>query len=181
MIFKAKKAYHTHIKGKVTKEINFYLCFALSSPVGKINYGEEIIMISLILGHKGSGKTKHLIECVNEAVENSNGNVVCVEDKSKLTFDVSHRARLVAAADYKISGYDAFYGLLCGLCAGDHDITDVLVDATLKIGGRDYEKLAVFFEKVYNLSEELEKNFVFTVSADKEEIPESVFNFCKVL
>ena len=75
MIFKAKKAYHTHIKGKVTKEINFYLCFALSSPVGKINYGEEIIMISLILGHKGSGKTKHLIECVNEAVENSNGNV----------------------------------------------------------------------------------------------------------
>lgn len=138
-------------------------------------------MISLILGHKGSGKTKHLIDCVNKAVEQSKGNVVCVEEKSKLTFDVTHRARLVATTDYKISGYDAFYGLLCGLCAGDHDITDVLVDATLKIGGRDYEKLAAFLENVYNLSEDLGKNFVFTVSADKEEIPDSVFNYCKVL
>lgn len=138
-------------------------------------------MISLILGHKGSGKTKHLIECVNAAVEQSKGNVVCIEEKSKLTFDVTHRARLVATTDYKISGYDAFYGLICGLCAGDHDITDILIDATLKIGGRDYEKLAAFLENVYNLSEDLGKNFVLTVSADKEEIPESVFNYCKVL
>lgn len=138
-------------------------------------------MISLILGHKGTGKTKHLIACVNEAIEQTKGNVICVEEKTMLTYDVDHRARLIAANDYKVSGYDAFYGFLAGICAGDHDITDVLVDATLKIGGRDYHALAKFLESVYNLSEEQDKHFTFTISADKEELPESIFNYCKVL
>lgn len=138
-------------------------------------------MISLILGHKGSGKTKHLIACVNEAIEQSKGNVICVEEKTKLTYDVDHRARLISANDYRVAGFDVFYGFLAGICAGDHDITDVLVDATLKIGGRDYNALAHFLENVYNLSEEQDKHFVFTISADKEELPESIFNYCKVL
>ncbi len=138
-------------------------------------------MISLILGHKGSGKTKHLIACVNEAIENSKGNVICVEKETKLTYDVNYRARLIAADDYEVKGYSAFYGFLAGICAGDHDITDVLVDATLRIGGRDYNELAKFLETVYELSSQQEKNFVFTVSADKEELPESIFNFCQVI
>ena len=138
-------------------------------------------MISLILGHKGSGKTKRLISCVNDAIEQSKGNVICVEEKTKLTYDVDHRARLISANDYRVSGFASFYGFLAGICAGDHDITDVLVDATLKIGGRDYAALASFLEAVYNLSEEQEKHFIFTVSADKEELPESNFNFCKVI
>ena len=138
-------------------------------------------MISIILGHKGSGKTKSLISCVNKAIETSKGNVVCVEKETKLTYDVNYRARLIATDDYDVKGYDAFYGFLAGICAGNHDITDVLVDATLKIGGRDYAALASFLEAVYNLSEEQEKHFIFTVSADKEELPESIFNFCKVI
>ncbi|MCM1544876.1 MAG: hypothetical protein NC110_06205 [Ruminococcus sp.] len=138
-------------------------------------------MISLILGHKGSGKTKHLIACVNEAIEASKGNVICVEKETKLTYDVDHRARLVAADDFEIRGYDAFYGFLSGLCAGDHDITDVLVDATLRIGGRDYKELAKFLEEVYELSSVTDKKFIFTISADKEELPESIFNFCEVI
>ena len=138
-------------------------------------------MISLILGHKGSGKTKHLIACVNDAIENSKGNVICVEKETKLTYDVNYRARLIAADDYEVKGYDAFYGFLAGICAGDHDITDVLVDATLRIGGRDYNELAKFLETVYELSSSQEKNFVFTVSADKEELPDSIFNFCQVI
>ena len=138
-------------------------------------------MISLILGHKGSGKTKHLIACVNEAIENSKGNVICVEKETKLTYDVNYRARLIAADDYEVKGYSAFYGFLAGICAGDHDITDVLVDATLRIGGRDYNELAKFLETVYELSSQQEKNFVFTVSADREELPESIFNFCQVI
>ena len=138
-------------------------------------------MISLILGHKGSGKTKHLIACVNEAIESSKGNVICVEKETKLTYDVNYRARLIATDDYEVKGYDAFYGFLAGVCAGDHDITDVLVDATLRIGGRDYNELAKFLETVYELSSQQEKNFVFTVSADKEELPESIFNFCQVI
>ena len=138
-------------------------------------------MIQLIIGHKGSGKTKRLVELVNAALESSNGNVVCVEKDEQLTYDISHRARLIATQAYEVTGYAALYGFLAGICAGDHDITDVLVDATLRIGGRDYKELAVFLEKVYELSQVNEKNFVFTISADREELPESIFNFCKIV
>ncbi len=136
-------------------------------------------MINLILGHKGSGKTKKLIELVNAAVEKSNGNVVCVEKERLLTYDVNYRARLVETDHYGVSGYDAFYGFLCGIVAGDHDITDILIDATLRIGGRDYNDLADFLEKAANLSKISEKNFTFTVSADAEELPEKIFTFCE--
>lgn len=140
-------------------------------------------MVSLILGKKGSGKTKQLIEKVNEAIENSNGNVVCVEKKPMLTYDVNYRARLIDTDHYDVSGYEAFYGFLSGICAGDHDITDVLVDATLRIGSRDFDELAAFLKKVDALSKGHveEKNFIFTVSADKTELPEEIFTFCKVL
>lgn len=138
-------------------------------------------MVKLILGHKGAGKTKKLIELVNAAVEASNGNVVCVEKEPLLTLNITHRARLTATDDYKVSGYEAFYGFLAGICARDHDITDVFVDATLRIGGRDYNELAAFLAKVDELSKITEHDITFTVSADKEEIPASVFDFAEVL
>ena len=138
-------------------------------------------MVSLIIGHKGSGKTKLLVDKVNAAIEKSNGNVICVEKETKLTYDVSYRARLVATDSFSVSGFDALYGFLSGLCAGDHDITDIFVDATFRIGGRDYDELAVFLEKVKELSDITEKNFVFTVSADDEELPEKIFDFCQKL
>ena len=138
-------------------------------------------MISIILGHKGAGKTKRLISCVNEAVENSKGNVVCVEKETKLTYDVNYQARLIATDDYEIKGYASFFGFLAGVCAGNHDITDVLVDATLRIGGRNYDELADFLLKVAELSAKEGKDVIFTVSADKEEIPAKVFEVCEVL
>ena len=138
-------------------------------------------MVKLILGHKGAGKTKKLIELVNAAVENSGGNVVCIEKESALTYDITHRCRLTATDNYKVSGYDAYYGFLCGIFAGDHDITDVFADATLRIGGRNYDELADFLLKVSELSKMEEKDVVFTVSADKEEIPAKVFEVCEVL
>ena len=136
-------------------------------------------MISLIIGRKGSGKTKHLIQKVNSALENSTGNVICVEQGTNLRTDINYRARLISTNDYEISGFDAFYGFLCGICAGDHDITDILVDATLRIGSRDYDELLEFFKKVAALSESSEKEFVFTVSADEEELPKEIFDVCK--
>lgn len=136
-------------------------------------------MIYLILGNKGSGKTKRLIDLVNAAVEKSNGNVVCIEKERLLTYNVNYRARLVETDHYGISGYDAFYGFLSGIIAGDHDITDVLVDATLKIGGKEYEALACFLEKVAKLSKIAEQDFTFTVSADEAELPAKIFEFCE--
>lgn len=136
-------------------------------------------MVKLIIGNKGSGKTKRLIELVNNAVEKSNGNVVCIEKERLLTYDVNYRARLIETDHYKVSGYDAFYGFLCGVVAGDHDITDILVDATLKIGGRDYEALAAFLENVAELSKIAEQDITFTISCDESDLPERIFTFCE--
>lgn len=136
-------------------------------------------MVNLIIGNKGSGKTKRLISLVNSAVEKSNGNVVCIEKERLLTYDINYRARLVETDHYNVSGYDAFYGFLSGIVAGDHDITDVLVDATLKIGGRNLDELLAFLKKVSDLSKISDQDFTFTVSADESELPGEIFDFCE--
>ena len=90
-------------------------------------------MVTLLTGKKGSGKTKKLIQLANEAVASSSGNVVVVEKGQKLTYDVTHKARLVDTDHYEIQGYDALFGFLSGICAGNYDVTDILVDSTFKI------------------------------------------------
>jgi len=136
-------------------------------------------MVTLITGSKGSGKTKHLIELVNAASEASDGNVVCVEQKRKLIYDIKSRVRLIASDDYAIAGYDAFYGFLCGICAGDHDITDIFIDTTLRIGGRDFTGFAAFLAKVAKLSKTAGTDFLFTVSAPDSELPAEIYEYCK--
>ncbi len=138
-------------------------------------------MISLIIGKKGTGKTKVLVEKVNDAVHVSSGNVVCVEKETKLTYDVNYRARLVAADTFAIKGYDAFYGFLSGICAGDHDITDIFVDATYRIAEdkeRTGEALSSFLKKVDELSKISDTKFTFTISSEMEELPEAMFEYC---
>jgi len=137
-------------------------------------------MVKLLIGEKGTGKTKRLIDCVNDALASSKGNVVCVEKKDLLRFQINYKARLVSADGYGIQGYDAFYGLLSGLCAGDHDITDILVDATLKIGkSEDYAELAAFLKKVACLSKLSDTDFTFTISTDKANLPAEIFECCE--
>ncbi len=136
-------------------------------------------MVKIIIGNKGSGKTKRLITLVNEAVANSKGNVVCVEKERLLTYDIDYHARLVETDHYGVAGYDSFYGFLSGIVAGDHDITDVLVDATLKIGGKNFDELTAFIKRVAALSRLIEKDFVFTISADEAELPAEIFNYCE--
>lgn len=124
-------------------------------------------MITLILGKKGSGKTKRLMDMCVKATEESKGNVVFIEKDNTLTYDLSHKTRLVAADEYGIVGFDAFYGFIAGMCAGNYDITDIFVDSTLKIGG-DIVGLEAFVEKLAKLQN---VNLVLSVSADKAEIP----------
>lgn len=137
-------------------------------------------MIKLLIGEKGSGKTKRLIDCVNTALSSTNGNVVCVEKSDLLRFQINYKARLITADAYHISGYEAFYGLLAGICAGDHDITDILVDATLRIAGnKDGNALCSFLKDIDRLSKLSGTNFTFTVSTDKANLPEEIFTFCE--
>ena len=132
-------------------------------------------MVSLIIGNKGSGKTKTLIALINEALEKSNGTVVCIEKSPLLTYEVSHKARLIETERFDVEGCDAFYGMVCGIIAQDHDITDIFVDATFKIVGRDYDAFAELIKKISKVSAESDTNFVFTVSEDESKLPAALF------
>lgn len=136
-------------------------------------------MVSLIIGNKGSGKTKRLIAMIDEAVENSAGTVVCIEKSPLLTYEVTHKARLIDTEHFSVQGCDAFYGMLCGILAQDHDVTEVFIDATLKIVGRDYNKFCDFIGKLQKLSEIADADFVLTVSEDEANLPAEMFAFAE--
>ena len=134
-------------------------------------------MIKIIIGKKGSGKTKKLVDLVNSAAYESLGNVVCIEKGDTLTYSVTHKARLIDADSYKITGYGEYYGMLAGIKAGNNDITHIFGDATLRIGSRDYDELVVFFERLGAIDD---VEFLFTISADKDELPKKLFDIAEV-
>ncbi len=136
-------------------------------------------MINLIIGSKGSGKTKKLITLVEDATARSQGNVVCVEKGPALTYSLTYDARLVDTDVYGISGYESFYGLLCGICATNYDVTDIFVDATLRIGGRNMDDMLTFFHRIAVLSDESNTNFTFTLSCERADLPDDLFTIAK--
>ena len=129
-------------------------------------------MVKVICGRKGSGKTKKMIDMVNDVCAKSTGSVVCIEQGMQLTYDISHRCRLIAANEYKICGYDAFYGFLAGVLAGNYDIADVFIDGILKIGNKDLVGLGVLLAKIDELTKDI--NVTITVSADEADLPDDV-------
>lgn len=131
-------------------------------------------MVSLITGKKGSGKTKKLIDMANSAVQNSKGNVVVIEKGSKLTYDINHDAKLVNTDFYGIKNFENLFGFICGICAGNYDVTDIFIDSTLKIGGEDLEKFSDFIKKFNSILESLDIKLIISVSADKLELPSYV-------
>lgn len=133
-------------------------------------------MIKLIIGNKGSGKTKIMIDKVNNAVKSTTGDVVCIEQGMKLNFELDHRARLIAAEEYSIKGYDAFYGFVAGVLAGNYDIKEIFVDGILKIGNKDLDGLGVLLERLYKMIP-TDVTIFFTVSADQTQLPDSVLKF----
>lgn len=134
-------------------------------------------MINLIPGKKGTGKTKILVDAITAAAENATGDVVCIERGMKLTYDIPHKVRLVDTEEYGINSFDAFYGFVAGMLAGNYDIQEVYVDGILKIGGRDYDAFGNMIEKVAMLAKDIK--IVFTVSADPEDLPAKVKAFIK--
>lgn len=132
-------------------------------------------MVKIITGNKGSGKTKVLIEAIHDAEKKSNGNVVAIQKGSSLNTDITYKVRLVNIEDYAVEGMDAFYGFIAGILASDHDCTDIFVDATLKITGRDYAALGDMFDKLAKITPNT--TVTLTVSADNDELPENVKKF----
>ena len=126
-------------------------------------------MVKLIVGVKGSGKTKTLIEMVNAAAADTKGSVVCIEAGAKLNYDITHKARLIDAYTYDIRDAQALYGFLAGITASNNDITDIFIDSALKICANDMPSFERLVAEVDRLSQQQEFNCVMTVSAPVED------------
>ena len=134
-------------------------------------------MVKIILGVKGTGKTKTLIDMVNSAAQASAGSVVCIEQGEKLRYDVSYQVRLVNTAEYAITDAQSLYGFIAGIHASNHDITHIFVDSALKVVGNDvagFDKLLTEADKFCSAND---IDLVMTVSLPVEEASETVKKF----
>ncbi len=129
-------------------------------------------MIKLFIGAKGSGKTKTLIELVNNAAANSKGSVVCIEKGDKLRFDITSKARLIDTDYYHITDAEKLTGFIAGILASNSDITDIFVDSSLKICGNDVEAFAALLKDVEDVVKDV--NLVMTVSIAVDACPDSI-------
>jgi len=132
-------------------------------------------MIQLIAGTKGSGKTKALIEMINDAVQHTSGCIVCIEKNMNLTYNIKHSVRLIDVEDYDIDGYEQFYGFVAGVLAGNYDILEVYIDGILRVGNHDLIGFEKFIERIAELCKNIK--IVFTVSEAPENIPASLHKY----
>lgn len=131
-------------------------------------------MVKLIIGHKGSGKTKTLIAKVNEAIGVSKGCVVCLEKGDKLRFDIKYQARLIDVTEYDIVDAHGLQGFVAGLHASNSDITHLFIDSALKICGNKANDFAAFVEVLAEWAKEWNCEVLITSSIGEDELPESL-------
>ena len=126
-------------------------------------------MVKVIMGLKGSGKTKQLIDLINAAASTENGNVVAIERKPEMTFDIHYKIRLVDSESYAIRSYEGMKGFICGLYAGNYDITHIFIDSLTKIVGRDCDhETEKFLHWLERFSDKNMVKFTVTLSADAD-------------
>ena len=124
-------------------------------------------MVRLIMGEKGTGKTKKLIELINASAAEENGNVVCIEAKSTMTFDIHYHVRLISADEYQITTYEGLRGFVSGLYAGNYDISHVYVDNLCKIvHSEDFAAVEKFLHWLDRFSDANTVKFTVTLTAD---------------
>ena len=133
-------------------------------------------MVRVIMGVKGTGKTKQMIELINTAVQNEHGNVVCIERGPKLTYDINYKIRLVEASHYDMKDYDFLKGFVSGLYAGNYDITHIFIDSLTKIVPSEASDMAVenFLDWLNDFGEDNNIKFTVTISADASLATEGV-------
>ena len=132
-------------------------------------------MVSILMGLKGSGKTKRLVDMVREAVKEETGDVVCIERERKLTFDIPYQARLIDAGSYDIGSYEFLKGLICGVHAGNYDITHFFIDNFYKlVNDKNSDSLISFIAWLEKFSEAEKISFVLSITSDPEFAPESI-------
>ena len=129
-------------------------------------------MIKLFIGAKGSGKTKTLIELVNNATDTSKGSVVCIEKGDKLRFDITSKARLIDTDYFNICDATKLTGFIAGILASNSDITDIFVDSALKICANDVSAFEVLLKDLDVIAKDI--NLVMTVSIAVDACPDTI-------
>jgi len=120
-------------------------------------------MVKVIMGKKGTGKTKMIIDMVNTAVKEENGNVVCIECGRKLTYDISYDVRLIDLNDYpSVRGFESLYAFIVGMYSMNFDVTHVFIDSLYKVAGsNNIDEATKFIDKLSDFS--VKNNIKYTV------------------
>ena len=135
-------------------------------------------MVKVIVGLKGSGKTKQLIDSINTAIKTESGSMVCIEKGNALTFDIDYRVRLIDASEYDIGSYTFLKGFISGLHAGNFDISHIFVDGLFKLSGTDdAEETAAFVEWCEKFGEANKMEFTISISDDIAALPAEITKY----
>ena len=132
-------------------------------------------MIELLIGKKGTGKTKVLIDNVNKAASSAHGNVVFIsKDTSRNMYDIKSEIRMADTKDFNIASWDEFLGFICGIISGNFDITNIFIDGILKIVNNSMDGFEAFLKALENISEKFNIAFEISVSIDADEAPDYI-------
>ena len=139
-------------------------------------------MVKLLVGHKGSGKTKQMIDIANQSVENSRGSIIFINKDQRLMYDLKYRIRVICMEDFEhVTNSDEYIGFLYGIISSDHDIETIFVDSILKHADFSLGDLPEFLTRLQDISKNYGMDFVVSVSAEKEEMIGVNFEGCDIL
>ena len=130
-------------------------------------------MVELIVGKKGKGKTKVLLDKVNSAVKEVSGNIVYLDKSTKHMYELNNKVRLIDVTSYPVKNSDEFVGFICGILSQDHDLEQIYLDSCLKIARLEGLDIASTLEQLDEIGKQFSVKFVISVSLDKEELPQS--------
>ena len=131
-------------------------------------------MVQLIVGKKGKGKTKQLLDKVNSEVKDISGSIVYLDKSTKHMYELNNKVRLIDVSRYMIENADEFLGFVCGIISQDHDLEQMYFDSFLKIAALEDKDISAVVEKLERMSEFFQVDFILSVSKDESELPESV-------
>ena len=131
-------------------------------------------MLKLMIGVKGTGKTKTLIEMVNNATSISQGAVVCIEKGDKLRYDIKYQARLINTEEFMVADAKTLYGFIAGILASNHDVTELFIDSALKICNNDVADFEGMLDRLAALVEKTKTNLFITSSMPVEEASDAI-------
>ena len=134
-------------------------------------------MLKFIIGVKGTGKTKTLINLVNGALAVTKGDVVCIEKGVKLRYDIKPTARLIDVEEYMVADAQSLYGFVAGILASNHDVTDLFIDGTLKICKGDIPAFETLVVELDKLVEKVGLNMTMTVSMPESDVSDTLRKF----